>query len=127
MRTAESLGVTGSNRGSSALTVSSRSCEHFCFAEGCMRLGIRGSGNRWVVGATVAFALLEGTTDALAATLTISGTPATVVMPGDYYQFTPVVSGNSGTRRLRFSIANKPGWAYFNQNKGSLTGAPRAS
>jgi hypothetical protein len=87
-----------------------------------MRLGIRGSGDRWVVTMLGGLALLNGAGEAQAATLSISGTPATVVMPGDYYLFTPTVTGNSGTRRLKFTIENKPSWAYFNTSRGTLAG-----
>lgn len=56
----------------------------------------------------------------------ISGTPATVVMEGDAYSFTPTASdadvGIGG--QLTFSINNKPTWAIFNTATGRLSGTP---
>jgi len=58
----------------------------------------------------------------LLATLSISGTPVTVVAEGSDYSFTPVTDNGSGT--LTFSIENKPGWANFDSATGALTGTP---
>jgi uncharacterized repeat protein (TIGR02543 family) len=54
---------------------------------------------------------------------TISGTPATSVVVGRVYSFTPTVSNPSG-RALTFIVQGAPRWAAFNSNSGQLTGAP---
>ena len=56
---------------------------------------------------------------------TISGTPATTVMQGTAYAFTPTASDPDGNT-LTFSIANKPGWAAFSTTTGALSGTPGA-
>jgi hypothetical protein len=56
---------------------------------------------------------------------TISGTPATSVMQGTSYSFTPTASDADGDT-LTFSIANKPAWAAFNTATGRLQGTPGA-
>lgn len=59
----------------------------------------------------------------------ISGTPATTVIVGDSYSFTPtatdadLVVGNT----LVFSINTQPSWASFDTGTGALTGNPGAS
>jgi hypothetical protein len=64
---------------------------------------------------------------ARASTLTpaISGTPPAAVAAGQYYAFTPSVSGPRGYP-LTFSISGKPGWAGFNRVSGQLLGTPTA-
>jgi len=57
---------------------------------------------------------------------TISGTPATAVAPGSAYSFTPSASDANGDP-LRFSISQKPGWAWFDRATGKLSGTPGAS
>ena len=54
----------------------------------------------------------------------ISGTPATSIYAGEYYSFEPVSEDPDAGDLLRFSIENKPGWADFDSNTGSLTGNP---
>lgn len=54
---------------------------------------------------------------------TISGTPATSVVAGSAYSFTPSASDANGDT-LAFSIANKPSWATFSTATGALTGTP---
>jgi hypothetical protein len=56
---------------------------------------------------------------------TISGTPATQVMHGSQYTFTPTASDPNGDS-LTFSIANKPSWATFTVSNGQLSGTPGA-
>ena len=53
----------------------------------------------------------------------ISGTPASSVVAGQTYSFTPTASGADGAT-LTFSIDNKPSWANFDASSGALTGAP---
>jgi hypothetical protein len=53
----------------------------------------------------------------------ISGSPATSVVAGSTYNFTPVASDPDG-QTLTFSIANQPVWASFNATTGRLTGTP---
>lgn len=54
---------------------------------------------------------------------TISGTPATSVLQGQTYRFTPTASDANGDA-LTFSIANRPRWASFNAATGELSGRP---
>jgi hypothetical protein len=63
---------------------------------------------------------------ALAATaaLAIAGQPLETITAGTYYTFYPTVTDAHVGRTLRFSIANKPRWAYFNANTGELAGRP---
>jgi len=56
----------------------------------------------------------------------ISGTPATSVVAGSAYSFTPSASDPDGNP-LTFSITNKPSWASFSTATGALTGTPTAS
>jgi len=53
----------------------------------------------------------------------ISGTPATTVVAGAKYSFTPTASDADGDT-LRFTITNKPSWASFNRGTGKLYGTP---
>ena len=55
----------------------------------------------------------------------ISGTPATTVVAGTAYSFTPVATDADG-QTLTFSIANQPSWAQFDTATGRLTGTPAA-
>jgi hypothetical protein len=54
---------------------------------------------------------------------TISGNPATVVKVGYNYTFTPTAS-DENRDSLTFSITNKPDWATFDTNTGTLSGTP---
>jgi hypothetical protein len=54
---------------------------------------------------------------------TISGAPITIIRVGDYYWFRPKASDPEG-KPLRFSIANKPAWATFRTDIGSIEGRP---
>src|SRR5689334_19995260 len=56
---------------------------------------------------------------------TISGAPATTVVQGNAYAFTPTASDPDGNT-LTFSIANKPAWAAFSTSTGALSGTPGA-
>jgi len=56
----------------------------------------------------------------------ISGSPATAVVVGTAYAFTPAASDPNGLA-LTFAIANKPAWASFNDTTGELSGTPGAS
>lgn len=56
----------------------------------------------------------------------ISGTPATGVLAGSAYAFTPVASDANGDT-LSFSISGKPAWALFNTATGTLSGTPLAA
>src|SRR5690348_9057208 len=57
---------------------------------------------------------------------TISGTPATTVIAGSHYSFTPKASGPTGYP-LTFSISGKPAWATFSTTSGQLSGTPTAA
>lgn len=54
---------------------------------------------------------------------TISGTPATSVVAGQPYSFTPVYTGCGNPT---FEIDNRPEWASFDTSTGALTGTPAA-
>jgi hypothetical protein len=54
---------------------------------------------------------------------TISGSPATSIIVGNAYSFTPTTTDPSGGP-LTFSIENAPGWASFNSATGELSGTP---
>ena len=51
----------------------------------------------------------------------ISGNPASAVLVGDVYSFTPFASDIDGDS-LSFSIANTPNWAAFDSTTGRLSG-----
>ena len=56
-------------------------------------------------------------------TPTISGTPATSVLQGTQYSFTPGAHDADGDT-LTFSIVNRPSWASFTTSTGHLQGTP---
>jgi hypothetical protein len=56
----------------------------------------------------------------------ISGTPATSVVAGSTYTFTPTASDADGDT-LGFSITNKPSWITLSTATGSLTGTPTSA
>jgi len=56
---------------------------------------------------------------------TISGTPATTIVEGQAYSFTPTASDPDGDT-LSFTITNRPSWATFNASNGMLSGTPGA-
>ena len=57
---------------------------------------------------------------------TISGHPASAVVAGSVYSFTPSASDPNG-KALTFSIQNQPPWASFSTSSGALTGTPTAT
>jgi hypothetical protein len=57
--------------------------------------------------------------------LSISGTPATSVVAGTPYSFTPTVK--STATMLSYSVSNKPAWAAFSIATGSLSGTPSST
>jgi hypothetical protein len=56
----------------------------------------------------------------------ISGTPATSVVAGSGYSFTPTASDPDGDM-LTFSVSNLPSWATFSAASGALTGTPSSA
>jgi hypothetical protein len=54
---------------------------------------------------------------------TIGGTPATSVLQGTQYSFTPTANDANGDT-LTFSITNRPAWATFTASTGRLQGTP---
>jgi hypothetical protein len=56
---------------------------------------------------------------------TIAGTPAPVVVEGEFYEFVPNAADADGDT-LEFSIARKPRWATFDRASGRLAGTPGA-
>ncbi len=56
----------------------------------------------------------------------ISGTPASSILAGQAYSFTPVASDPDGNP-LTFAIVNGPAWASFSPSTGRLTGTPASS
>ena len=57
---------------------------------------------------------------------TISGSPATSIIAGSNYSFTPSAADPEGDS-LTFSIVNRPGWASFSTATGRLSGIPTIS
>ena len=57
---------------------------------------------------------------------TISGTPATQVMTGQAYSFTPSATDPAGNP-LTFSVQNLPSWATFSTSTGTLSGTPAST
>jgi len=57
---------------------------------------------------------------------TISGTPASAVVSGQAYSFTPTAA-DADFDALSFLIVNKPAWASFNTSTGVLSGTPSAA
>lgn len=55
----------------------------------------------------------------------ISGTPATSVVAGQPYAFTPIANDADGDT-LTFSIQGSPPWAQFDTATGALSGTPQA-
>ncbi|MEP7245608.1 MAG: putative Ig domain-containing protein [Gammaproteobacteria bacterium] len=55
--------------------------------------------------------------------LTISGNATSRAAPATFYAFTPTVY-QSGDRPLEFKVRNKPRWATFGKNHGTLFGKP---
>ncbi|MEI7673405.1 MAG: histidine kinase dimerization/phospho-acceptor domain-containing protein, partial [Deltaproteobacteria bacterium] len=85
---------------------------------------------------TFTFKVNDGKTDSNEATvtvviapvndpLTISGNPAAFIAPNSLYSFTPTVTNPDGTM-LVYEILNKPAWADFNPDTGTLSGTPGA-
>jgi hypothetical protein len=54
---------------------------------------------------------------------TIAGNPATTVIAGTPYSFTPLATDPDGNP-VTFSIANAPPWASFSAGSGQLSGTP---
>ncbi len=57
---------------------------------------------------------------------TISGTPPTSLVAGEFFEFIPTAEDADGDP-LRFSVYHKPNWASFDQQTGRLWGTPEAS
>ncbi|TDF37258.1 GlyGly-CTERM sorting domain-containing protein [Alteromonadaceae bacterium M269] len=57
---------------------------------------------------------------------TISGAPATSVVEGEGFSFAPEVLDTDGDS-LTFSIENRPNWAVFDEETGTLAGTPGAA
>ncbi len=56
----------------------------------------------------------------------ISGVPATSVVVGSTYRFTPTAS-DPEHRALTFKISNRPAWATFDTTNGRLQGTPQSA
>jgi hypothetical protein len=70
-------------------------------------------------------ATLASASTAGAATLAITGKPATTVTVGGSYWFAPTVKATAGMK-VSYSIRNEPTWASFNKSSGALQGFPQA-
>ncbi len=57
---------------------------------------------------------------------TITGAPASSVVAGQPYAFTPIASDADGDA-LTFSIQNRPTWATFSSSTGQLSGTPTSA
>lgn len=77
----------------------------------------------WPRHVAVSFAVIAFASVTPAFALTISGTPPASVQPHDQYVFRPTVGDAQG--RVRYSISNRPSWAYFSSRSGTLAGTPR--
>jgi nitrite reductase/ring-hydroxylating ferredoxin subunit len=60
---------------------------------------------------------------AVTVALSLSGNPATAVVAGSAYQFTPTMADSSGAL-VTFTVQNAPSWATFNASTGELSGTP---
>ena len=67
-----------------------------------------------------------GTTTPPTPTVTIKGTPATTVVQNTAYSFQASATDTSH-RTISFSVVNKPSWAAFNSQSGTLSGTPTAA
>jgi hypothetical protein len=70
--------------------------------------------------------VVSAATAAPVAAPTITGTPATTVVVGHAYAFTPKASVAAG-KTASFSISGKPSWASFSATTGALSGTPAAA
>jgi hypothetical protein len=61
----------------------------------------------------------------MAASMTLSGKPATTATVNQYYYFKPTLS-NGNSSSTRFSITGRPAWANFNATNDVLSGTPTA-
>jgi putative Ig domain-containing protein len=75
--------------------------------------------------ATTSLAPFSITVDQANRPPTISGAPATAIVVGQAYSFTPSATDPDGDT-LSFSIAGRPSWAAFNTSTGRLSGTPGA-
>ena len=57
----------------------------------------------------------------------ITGSPAKTAIVGEAYRFQPKAINMGKALHPRFSIANKPSWASFDDSSGQLSGTPAAS
>ncbi len=71
--------------------------------------------------AIAAMLLLAPLSSAVAGTLYIGGTPPATINAPSYYKFRPWIAG-SDKASAKFSINNKPYWASFDPNTGTLWG-----
>ncbi len=55
----------------------------------------------------------------------ITGSPVLIIEQDQYYNFTPMVSDEDEGDTLEFNIVNKPAWADFNIDSGTLSGTPK--
>jgi len=55
--------------------------------------------------------------------VTLSGTPRETAKPGQFYVFAPQIA--DAKSRVRFTIQNRPSWAYFSSSRGTIFGVPR--
>jgi hypothetical protein len=76
--------------------------------------------------ALAAFSITVSASNSVNNPPTISGQPATGVVAGSPYSFTPSASDPNGAA-LTFSIQNQPVWASFSTASGTLMGTPTAS
>jgi hypothetical protein len=70
-----------------------------------------------------AFSITVSTTSSGNDPPTISGNPASGVLAGSHYSFTPTAFDPEG-KALTFSIQNQPSWASFSPSTGTLAGTP---
>ena len=107
--------VTNNNDGSLAYTATSGAGSHDSFT-----YSVRDQDGALSNIATVAIAIRAGMAPV------ISGNPASDIIVGHHYSFTPTVQADSNAP-LEFTILNAPAWATFDTDTGTLAGMPSAS
>ncbi|MBN8444009.1 MAG: tandem-95 repeat protein [Gammaproteobacteria bacterium] len=108
--------VTSSNQNSAAINVSS-------LAQGVLTLSLTLTDSAGNIGVAATATVSKQYNRAPI----LSGLPATSVLQNGTYSFTPVIVDPDGDTSLSFSISNKPAWASFDVNTGTLSGTPSNS
>jgi Putative Ig domain len=84
------------------------------------------NGSQWASTTAFAVKVVASGGSTPAATVTISGTPATSVTAGSKYSFQPTAKDSAG-KALSYSVQHAPSWASFSIASGMLSGTPASS